>query len=76
MGGENGIVVFEADHVVAHVVYGAYPGTHGDRGPLALPDIDGSGHSPILIMSGGTHLGLLGSQFLLGGSHPSLMVGP
>lgn len=56
-GGWNVVAVFEADHVVAHVLYWAYAGTHGDRGPLALPDIDGSGRSPLLIMSGGTHQG-------------------
>ena len=53
----DGIVVFEADRVVAHIVYEPYAGTNGDRGPVALPDIDGSGRSSILIISGGTHQG-------------------
>jgi hypothetical protein len=50
---DNGIVVFEGDRVAAHIVYkGAW-----DHGLLSLPDLDGSGQSPILIVSGGTNMG-------------------
>jgi hypothetical protein len=50
---DNGIVVFEGDHVAAHIVYkGAW-----DHGLLSLPDLDGSGQSPMLIVSGGTNMG-------------------
>lgn len=50
---KNGIGVFESGHVVAHVVYqGGW-----DSGLLISPDIDGSGRSPILIVSGGTNMG-------------------
>ena len=50
---DNGIVVFEGDHVTAHIVYqGGW-----DSAILSLPDIDGSGQSPILILGGGTNMG-------------------
>jgi hypothetical protein len=49
----NGIVVFEADRVVAHIAYeGGWSG-----GIVALPDIDGNGQSEILIITGGTSMG-------------------
>jgi len=50
---KNGIVVLEAGRVVAHIVY---EGGWGN-GLLALPDIDGSGQSPMLIVGGGTTRG-------------------
>jgi hypothetical protein len=50
---EDGIVVFEGDRVVAHIVYeGGWGG-----GLQSVPDIDGSGQSRILIVGGGTNMG-------------------
>lgn len=46
----NGVVVFEADHVAAHI---AYKGGWG-QDMQAVPDIDGNGESKILIVTGGT----------------------
>ena len=50
---DNGIVVFEGDHVTAHIVYK----DGWDSALLSLPEIDGSGQSPILILGGGTNIG-------------------
>jgi hypothetical protein len=51
---DNGIVVFEDDRVVAHLVYeGGW-----DSMLLSVPDIDGRDQSPILILGGGTNMGV------------------
>lgn len=49
----NGLVIFEADQVAAHVVYeGGW-----DESLQALPNIDDDGQSEILIVTGGTRMG-------------------